>query len=52
MERLDAHLNEVGGDGPGGSVSGVIEILDEDGDLAFRRLVAVLLVIKLLRILQ
>ena len=52
MERLDAHLNEVGGDRSGAAKSGVIEILDEDGDLAFRRLVAVLLVIKLLRVLQ
>jgi hypothetical protein len=52
MEWLDAHLNKVCGYRSGASVSGVIEILDEDGDLAFRRLVAVLFVIKLLRILE
>ena len=51
IEWLDAYLNEIGGDGPGAAVSGVIEILDQDGDFAFR-LVPEVLAIKLLCVFQ
>ena len=51
MEWLDAHLNEIGGDRSGASISGVIEILDQDGDFALR-FVTVFLAIELLRIFE
>src|SRR5215469_9050689 len=51
IERLNPNLNEIDGYGSRATISGVIKVLDEDGDLALR-LVAELLFVEVRRVLQ